>query len=136
MIPALIRFPPDAPIEGGPQADADSDRHVLVLDRDNLKLYEVFSAFPDGKAWRAVGGAVFDLRSNKSRPAGWTSADAAGLPIFPGLVRYDEVIEQKEIRHALRFTCRKRSKPTCRPPRTGPAKAKIPRCRRWVCGCD
>ena len=103
--PGPYPIPPDAPIEGGPQADGD--RHVLVLDRDNLKLYEIFSAFPDGKGWRAVGGAVFDLSSNKSRPVGWTSADAAGLPIFPGLVRYDEVMEQKEIRHALRFTVQK-----------------------------
>jgi hypothetical protein len=105
--PGPYPIPPDAPIEGGPKADAEGDRHVLVLDRDNKKLYEIFSAFPDGKAWRATGGAVFDLGSNKSRPAGWTSADAAGLPIFPGLVRYDEVMEQKEIRHALRFTVQK-----------------------------
>jgi hypothetical protein len=105
--PGPYPIPADAPIEGGPDADADSDRHVLVLDRDNLKLYEMFSAFPEGKGWRAVGGAVFDLSSNKTRPAGWTSADAAGLPIFPGLVRYDEVMEEKEIRHALRFTVQK-----------------------------
>lgn len=103
--PGPYPIPADAPIEGGPKADGD--RHILVLDRDNEKLYEIFSAFPDGKGWRAVGGAVFDLKSNKSRPAGWTSADAAGLPIFPGLVRYDEVVEQKEIRHALRFTVQK-----------------------------
>ncbi len=103
--PGPYPIPPDAPIEGGPKADGD--RHVLVLDRDNEKLYEVFAAFPAGKGWRAGAGAVFDLKSNKSRPAGWTSADAAGLPIFPGLVRYDEVMEQKEIRHALRFTVQK-----------------------------
>lgn len=103
--PGPYPIPADAPIEGGPEADGD--RHVLVLDRDNLKLYEVFNAFPEGKGWRAVGGAIFDLKSNKSRPAGWTSADAAGLPIFPGLVRYDEVIDKKEIRHALRFTVAK-----------------------------
>jgi hypothetical protein len=105
--PGPYPIPADAPSEGGPQADADGDRHVLVLDRDNKKLYEIFAAFPDGKAWRAGAGAVFDLSSNKLRPAGWTSADAAGLPIFPGLVRYDEVMEQKEIRHALRFTVQK-----------------------------
>ena len=105
--PGPYPIPPDAPIEGGPKADADGDRHVLVLDRDNEKLYEIFSASPDGKAWRAGAGAVFDLKINQSRPAGWTSADAAGLPIFPGLVRYDEVMEQKEIRHALRFTVQK-----------------------------
>jgi hypothetical protein len=103
--PGPYPIPADAPIEGGPQGDGD--RHVLVIDRDNKKLYEVFAAFPEGKGWRAGAGAVFDLKSNKSRPAGWTSADAAGLPIFPGLVRYDEVMEQKEIRHALRFTVQK-----------------------------
>lgn len=103
--PGPYPIPPDAPIEGGPQADGD--RHILVIDRDNEKLYEVFSASRAGKGWQAGAGAVFDLRSNKLRPEGWTSADAAGLPIFPGLVRYDEVMEQKEIRHALRFTVQK-----------------------------
>jgi len=103
--PGPYPIPPDAPIEGGP--DAKGDRHVLVIDRDNWKLYELFAAYPEegGKRWRAGSGAIFDLNSNKMRPAGWTSADAAGLPIFPGLVRYDEVMEQKAIRHALRFTC-------------------------------
>lgn len=95
-------IPPDAPIEGGP--DSDGDRHILVLDRDHCVLYEVFYAFPDGAGgWWAGSGAVFDLRSNALRPAGWTSADAAGLPILPGLVRYDEVAAG-EIKHALRFT--------------------------------
>jgi hypothetical protein len=97
--------PPDAPVEGG--SGADGDRHVLIVDRDNWVLYELFAARPlDGGArWEAGSGAIFDLDSNALRPAGWTSADAAGLPIFPGLVRYDEVMEQGEIRHALRFTC-------------------------------
>ena len=104
--PGPYPIPPDAPIEGGP--DGTGDRHVLVLDRDNWKLYEVFAARPDGMGgWKAGSGAVWDLKSNKQRPAGWTSADAAGLPILPGLVRYDEVMEQKEIRHALRFTVSK-----------------------------
>jgi hypothetical protein len=100
-------IPPDAPIEGGRDAPKDSDRHVLVLDYPHKKLYELFHAFPSGGGWKAGSGAIFDLTSNKLRPAGWTSADAAGLPIFPGLVRYDEVVEQGEIRHALRFTCRR-----------------------------
>jgi hypothetical protein len=102
--PGPYPVPPDAPIEGG--AAGTGDRHVIVVDRDNWKLYELFSAYPvnNGASWRAANGAVFDLNSNALRPAGWTSADAAGLPIFPGLVRYDEVYEQKEIRHALRFT--------------------------------
>jgi hypothetical protein len=77
---------------------------VLVVDVDNCKLYEIFRAFKTDSGWRAGSGAVFDLRSDKLRPLGWTSADAAGLPIFPGLVRYDEVVEKGEINHALRFT--------------------------------
>jgi hypothetical protein len=103
--PGPYPVPADAPIEGGPSGTGD--RHVLVVDRDAWKLYELFDAHPvnGGASWRAGSGAVFDLGSNALRPAGWTSADAAGLPIFPGLVRYDEVVEQKAIRHALRFTC-------------------------------
>jgi hypothetical protein len=98
--------PRNAPIEGGP--NSDGDRHVLVIDRDNWKLYEMFRAFPNSDgSWRAASGAIFDLKSNALRPDGWTSSDAAGLPIFPGLVRYDEVFEQREIRHALRFTVKK-----------------------------
>jgi hypothetical protein len=96
--------PAAAPIEGG--ASSSGDRHVLVIDRDRWRLYEMFSSYPQGLGWHAGSGAVFDLSSNGVRPAGWTSADAAGLPIFPGLVRYDEVMEQGVIRHALRFTAR------------------------------
>jgi hypothetical protein len=103
--PGPYPIPADAPIEGG--ASSNGDRHVLIIDRDNRKLYELFAAYPEegGKRWRAGSGAIFDMESNQSRPAGWTSADAAGLPIFPGLVRYDEVMIEREIRHALRFTC-------------------------------
>jgi hypothetical protein len=93
--------PRGAPVEGG--AGADGDRHVIVVDRDHWKLYELFSAFPRGSGWRAGSGAVFDLTRGTTRPAGWTSADAAGLPVFPGLVRYDEVAAGR-IEHALRFT--------------------------------
>jgi hypothetical protein len=102
--PGPYPVPPDAPIEGGP--NSTGDRHVLVIDRDNWKLYELGYAFPinNGASWDANCGAIFDLNSNALRPAGWTSADAAGLPIFPGLVRYDEVFEQQEIKHAIRFT--------------------------------
>lgn len=102
--PGPYPVPANAPIEGGP--DSDSDRHVLVIDRDHWKLYEMYSARPvkNGASWIIRSGAVFDLNSNALRPADWTSADAAGLPIFPGLVRYDEVFEQREIKHALRFT--------------------------------
>lgn len=102
--PGPYPVPPDAPIEGGP--NSTGDRHVLVIDRDNWMLYELGYAFPinNGASWNANCGAIFDLNSNALRPAGWTSADAAGLPIFPGLVRYDEVFEQQEIKHAIRFT--------------------------------
>ena len=104
--PGLYPIPADAPIEGGPTSNGD--RHILMIDRDNKKLYELFSAFPlitNGKrSIKAGSGAIFDMTTNAPRPAGWTSADAAGLPIFPGLVRYDEVSEQKVIPHALRFT--------------------------------
>jgi hypothetical protein len=100
--PGPYPVPLNAPIEGGPTSKGD--RHVLVLDRDNAKLYELFSSYREGKGWRAGSGAIFDLKSNKLRPAGWTSSDAAGLPILPGLVRYDEVNGQKAIQHALRFT--------------------------------
>lgn len=94
--------PADAPIEGGP--DASGDRHVIVLDRHECMLYELFSAFPQGDgSWNAASGAVYDLTSNDLRPDGWTSADAAGLPILPGLVTYDEVATG-EITHAIRFT--------------------------------
>jgi hypothetical protein len=102
--PGPYPVPANAPIEGGP--NSTGDRHVLVIDRDNWKLYEMFNSVPvgGGASWNAGSGAIFDLNSNALRPDGWTSADAAGLPIFPGLVRYDEVFEQHEIRHALRFT--------------------------------
>jgi hypothetical protein len=103
--PGPYPIPADAPIEGGPRSDGD--RHVIVLDRDNWMLYELFSAYPAGKSWKAGAGAIFDLRSNKLRPAGWTSADAAGLPILPGLVRYGEAVQRKSIEHALRFTAPK-----------------------------
>lgn len=100
-------IPSNAPIEGGPSSTGD--RHVIVIDRDNNRLYETGNSYPqpDG-SWRASGGAVFHLDSNNVRPTArprWTSADAAGLPIFPGLVRYDEAsLGAGGIRHALRFT--------------------------------
>jgi len=105
--PGPYPLPPDAPIEGGPRSTGD--RHVLVVDRDAGLLYELFAAYPDsaGTSWQAGSGAILDLNSNDLRPDGWTSADAAGLPILPGLVRYDEVVEQGVIPHALRFTTRR-----------------------------
>jgi hypothetical protein len=95
-------IPRSVHIEGG--AQSDGDRHALLLDRDACKLYELFALRRGaGGAWTAGSGAVWSLRSNALRPAGWTSADAAGLPIFPGLARYDEVA-RGVINHALRFT--------------------------------
>jgi len=96
--PGPYPIPPDAPVEAG------SDRHVLVLDRDHCVLYEMFDAERAGAGWAAGSGAVWDLTINATRPAGWTSADAAGLPILPGLVRYDEVVLTGEMSHAVRFT--------------------------------
>jgi hypothetical protein len=95
--PGPYPIPLAAPVEGG------SDRHVLAVDRDHCKLYEMFTATAATDRWRADSGAVFDLTSNTLRPETWTSADAAGLPIFAGLVRYDEVAAG-HIDHALRFT--------------------------------
>jgi len=100
--PGPYPIPPDAPIEGGSQSTGD--RHVLVLDKDHCILYELYSAYPQTNGtWQAGAGAVYNLNSNSLRPSTWTSADAAGLPILPGLARYDEVAAG-EIRHALRFT--------------------------------
>jgi hypothetical protein len=100
--PGPYPIPPDAPIEGGP--DSGGDRHILVLDQETCILYELFAAYlqADG-SWQAGSGAIFDLGSHALRPNTWTSADAAGLPILPGLVRYDEVASG-EITHAIRFT--------------------------------
>lgn len=95
-------------IEGGPpgNAGAGGDRHMLIVDRDNRHLYELFALRWTGARWEAGSGAFFDLDTNGRRPEGWTSADAAGLAILPGLVRYDEVFGPDEIRHALRVTVR------------------------------
>jgi hypothetical protein len=95
-------------IEGGPPGNAGvgGDRHMLIVDRDNRHLYELFSLAWNGTQWTAGSGAFFDLNSNARRPDGWTSADAAGLAILPGLVRYDEVFGADEIRHAFRVTVR------------------------------
>jgi len=92
------------PIPARPRIEGGSDRHLLMLDRDACRLYELFAARRGaGGGWSAGSGAVFDLRSNRLRPAGWTSADAAGLPILPGLARWDEAAGAG-IHHALRFT--------------------------------
>src|SRR3954452_24636650 len=96
-------IPPGAPIEGG--RSSSGDRHVIVVDRSACKLYELYAAYPvnGGASWRAGSGAIWSLRSNHLRPKDWTSADAAGLPILPGVARFDEV-KRGAIHHALRFT--------------------------------
>ena len=96
-------IPPNAPVEGGPSGDGD--RHVIVIDVSACVLYELYNATPqaNGASWSVYSSAHWDLHSNALRPDTWTSADAAGLPIFPGLVRWDEVAAG-EIAHAIRFT--------------------------------
>jgi hypothetical protein len=91
------------PIPRRPQIEGGGDRHMLLVQRGTCRLYELFAAEKRGGTWRAGSGAIFNLRSNRLRPRGWTSADAAGLAILPGLARYDEV-KAGEIKHALRFT--------------------------------
>jgi hypothetical protein len=97
-------------VEGGDPGNVDlrssSDRHLLIVDRDHRYLYELYNVFYDGSTWHAGSGAFFNLNTNDRRPEGWTSADAAGLAILPGLVRYDEVFGPAEIGHALRVTVR------------------------------
>jgi hypothetical protein len=106
---AYAPFPPTAPIEGSPAActggpnNYQGDQHVLVLDRDRCMLYETFNSVYCSGAWSADSETIWDLQSSEQRPWGWTSADAAGLAIFPGLVRYDEVAAGA-INHAIRFT--------------------------------
>jgi hypothetical protein len=100
--PGGYPVPPDPPIEGGP--DGSGDRHILMVEPAECRLYELYSAYPDGDGtWSAGSGAIWDLRSNAQRTTGWTSADAAGLAILPGLVRYDEVAAGT-VQHAIRMT--------------------------------
>ena len=100
--PGPMPIPLTAPVEGYPNPGS-GDRHVLVLDSGNCFLYEIYSSYPQSASWNADSGAVWDLLADEQRPYTWTSADAAGLPIFPGLVRYDEVASGS-IKHAIRFT--------------------------------
>ncbi len=99
--PGPFPIPTGAPVEGG--NGSDGDRHVLVVDRSSCTLYELYRGFFQGRRWNADSGARWDLRSTGLRPDSWTSADAAGLPIFPGLIRYDEVATG-HIDHAIRVT--------------------------------
>lgn len=104
--PGPMPIPADAPIEGGSAADPDpgsGDRHVLVVRQSDCLLFELFNAVRSGGGFQVSSSAVWDLTVNDARPAGWTSADAAGLPILPGLLKYDEVSGDR-LHHALRFT--------------------------------
>ena len=96
-------IPANVPIEGQP-AVTDGDRHAIIVDRDSCKLYELYALQRKGSRWTAGSGAIWNLRSNAVRPAGWTSADAAGLAILPGLARWDADGSMGAIDHALRFT--------------------------------
>jgi hypothetical protein len=102
--PGPYPIPDNAPIEGG------GDAHVIVVDRGNGFLYELYQGMKISNGWSAASGAKWNLRSNAGRPPGWTSADAAGLPIFPGLARVDEIVTAGVINHALRFTVNKTQK--------------------------
>lgn len=115
--PGPYPIPLTAPIEGNGEGDA----HVIAVDADNKKLYELFNAHPKDGKWYASSGAVFNLNSNELRPDGWTSADAAGLPVFPGLVRYEEILK-KEIDHPIRFTLQKN---LIQPAYVSPARHKV-----------
>jgi hypothetical protein len=115
--PGPYPVPLNAPIEGNGQGDS----HVLVVDKDNEMLYELYNASVNGDHWEASSGAIFNLMSNQQRPDGWTSADAAGLPIFPGLVKYDEVASGA-IHHAIRFTL---TSPNVKPAYISPATHKV-----------
>lgn len=113
--PGPYPIPDNVPIEGWPlnnvpldklQREGEGDRHAIMVDPAAMKLYELFATYRTPKGWKCDSAAIFDLRSNAIRPDGWTSADAAGLPIFPAIVRYDEVASGM-VHHALRVTFRK-----------------------------
>lgn len=106
--PGPYPLPPNVPIQA--TAGGAGDRHALVIDADSWTSYELFSLYPPASGtttWKGGSGAIFNLTTGALRPAGWTSADAAGLPMFPGLVRYDEAAQRKLIQHALRMSCDK-----------------------------
>ena len=112
------------------------DRHAIIVNRDTCRDYELYNATPNwsGLHWHAYAGAIFNLRSDRLRPAGWTSADGAGLPILPGLVRYDEVA-RGVIDHALRFTAPATRAAFAYPARHFACARAARTCRRWVSAC-
>lgn len=105
--PGPYPLPPNTPVQGG--LTSTGDRHALVVDWEDWRSYEVFSAYPQsgGTSWKAGSGAIFNLSTGTTRPAGWTSADAAGTPMVPEMVRYDEAVLRKVIAHALHISCNK-----------------------------
>ncbi len=127
-------LPPNVPIEGGPQLGGD--RHVIVVNRDTCTDYELFAAYPHdgGRRWSAGSGAIFNLRSDHLRPAGWTSADAAGLPILPGLARYDEVGRGRDRPCAPLHRALHRARYVY-PARHEASTLPWLRSRRWGCAC-
>jgi len=133
--PGPMPVPKNAPIEGYPNP-GNGDRHVLVLDRDNCWLYELYSSYPQKNgSWDAASGAVWDLLNDEQRPYTWTSADAAGLPVFAGLARYDEVASGA-IQHALRFTLQDSETAFTPPASHGRGTRRIRMPLQWGCGCD
>ena len=131
--PGPYPIPPDAPIEGGP--NGDGDRHVLVLDREHGRCTSCSTPFPTATAAGRRERRDLGSEAEPGRPAGWTSADAAGLPILPGLVRYDEVVEQGAIEHALRFTLCKTRRAYVPPASHWASETRTRTCRRWACAC-
>ena len=125
-------IPRHVQIEGG--AHATGDRHAILVDKSTCRLYELYDLRHTGRGWTAGSGATWSLRSNHLRPAGWTSADAAGLPIFPGLARWDEV-KRGVIDHALRFTAPETRRAYVYPARHFASDSTDPRYRRWGCAC-
>jgi hypothetical protein len=132
--PGPMPVPASALIEGDPNPGS-GDRHVLVLDNSNCFLYELYSSYPNSDgSWDAGSAAVWDLTADEQRPWTWTSADAAGLPIFPGLARYDEVAAG-EIRHALRFTLPQSQAAFIPPASHWASTSSNPLPRPWACDC-
>ena len=126
--PGPYPIPPTRRVEGG------GDRHVLILRQGDCKLFELYAAAREGSGWHAYSGAVWDLRSNALRPERWTSADAAGLPMLPGLARRDEA-DAGVIHHALRITVPNTQKAYIHPAVHGASSSTNPARRRWACAC-